>query len=455
MNSKWMLPAALCFLVLASCKKNSGSNDDQGNPPTVDKVKDSALWIAQEIYLWNTQIPSGFNAQQYADPDKIMTAIRTYSKEPGFTGSVDRWSFAYDQAAWDDVSGGVAQDFGFSVYFRAEGDLRIKYVEKASPAGQAGLKRGWRITSINGNTNITTTNADFIVDKVFYSASTNFRFQKPDGNSVDVTLNAGTYQENPFLLDSVYTAGAAKAGYIVFNSFLGDTSAIYTKMNSVFDRFSNEGVTDVIVDLRYNGGGYVSVQQKFANYLVNNAGNGGVMMSEQFNSDYASLYNSTDHFTKLGNLNIDRVIFIVSDNTASASELLINNLKPYLNVKIVGPSSSYGKPVGYFPIPAGNWYVFPVSFRSTNKNGEGNYFDGFAPDKIVADGLDKDWGDRNEACLSSVLTYLGTGSFGLNRDTEINGAATAKTAAVKSANLKLAERQFKGAVDTRRLELRK
>ena len=113
----------------------------------------------------------------------------------------------------------------------------------------------------------------------------------------------------------------------------------------------------------------------------------------------------------MGSLNISRVFFIVSNNTASASELLINNLKPYLDVKLIGPSNTHGKPVGFFPVPVGDWYVFPVSFRTVNKNNEGSYFNGIALDNKTVDGLDKNWGDVNEACLASALTFINGGSY--------------------------------------------
>ena len=437
-------PMIAVLALLSSCKKDKDGGGG-GTPPVVkDKVKDTTIQYTRDIYLWYTQIPSSFNEQSYADPNKIMEAIRKYSAEPGFAQPVDRWSFAMKQAEWDDVSGGIGGDFGFSVFFRAEGDLRVKYVESASPAGVKGLHRGWRVTKINGSTNITTGNSDFIVDAIFYSTSGTFTFQKPDGSSVDVALTAATYQEHPIFLDSVYTVGAKKVGYIVFNSFLGDTTAVYSEFQRIFNKFNTAGVTDVAVDLRYNGGGYVSVQQKLANYLVNNAASGGVMMNQVFNDKYAA-WNETDNFNKLGPLNLSRVFFIVSNNTASASELLINNLKPYMDVKLVGPGATYGKPVGYFPIPVGDWYIFPVSFRSTNKNGQGNYFSGFSVDSQQPDGLDKDWGDINETAFASVLKYVGTGSF--TRTTEIPGAANKSvTPQIINSNQKLDVKSFKGAV---------
>lgn len=365
---------------------------------------------ARDIYLWYNQIPSSFNGQNYADPDAIMQALRNYSTEPGFSTPVDKWSFGIKRTEWDNVSSGSSQDFGLTVFFKTEGDLRVRSVERASPAGLAGIKRGWRITSINNNTNIVTANASFIVNAVYSSTSGTFRFQKPDNSTVDINLAAAAYQEHPVFLDTVYTAGARKVGYFVFNSFLGDTTEIKNEFQRIINRFIGQNVDDVVVDLRYNGGGYVSLQQRLANYLVNPAADGQLMMREQFNDRYTS-FNESTNFKKTGSLSLSRIFFIVSNSTASASELLINNLKPFMNVILVGPSATYGKPVGFFPIPVGDWFIFPVSFRSTNKNGEGNYFNGLPLTNQAADGLDKDWGDVSETALASVLKYISTGSF--------------------------------------------
>jgi C-terminal processing protease CtpA/Prc len=441
-------PMIVVLALFAACKKDKGSGSTNPPPPAIDKVKDTTIGYTRDIYLWYNQIPASFNAQTYADPYKIMTAIRAYSMEPGFTSAVDRWSFAMKKAEWDNTSSGVSGDFGLGVFFRAEGDLRVKSVEKASPAGVKGIKRGWRITKINGSTNVTTGNADFIIQNVFYSSSSSFTFQKPDGTSVDVSLTSATYQENPIYLDSVYTVNGKKVGYLVFNSFLGDTTAIYNDFSRIFNKFSNAGVTELAVDLRYNGGGYVSVQEKLANYIVNSANNGSVMMKQEFNDKYSS-WNEVMNFSKQGSLNLSRVFFIVSNSTASASELLINNLKPYMDVKLVGPGATYGKPVGFFPIPVGDWYIFPVSFRSTNKNGAGNYFGGIAVDSQQPDGLDKDWGDITETAFGSIVKFLNTGSF--SRAEIPGGAAGSVTPQTINSNQKLEETKFKGAVINRRM----
>ncbi|MFL5739012.1 MAG: S41 family peptidase [Flavisolibacter sp.] len=443
--------AVLIGLVLFSAckKKDTPANNTTTTTTTTasDALKDSALLYTRDIYLWYNQIPSTFNARSYADYDKLMTAIRQYSIEPGFTNPVDRWSFGIKQTDWDNLSSGISGDFGMNVFFKAEGDLRVKSVERASPAGAAGIRRGWRILKINGNNNITTSNADFIVNAVWQSNSGSFSFQKPDGSTVDINLTAATYQEHPIFLDSVYSIGNKKIGYLSFNSFLGDTNEVYNGFSRVFNRFASSGVNDVIVDLRYNGGGYVSVQQKLANWLAPSSANGQLMMKQQYNDKYTA-YNESTGFQKLGALNLSRIFFIVSNSTASASELLINNLKPFMDVELVGPSKTYGKPVGFFPIPVGDSYIFPVSFRSTNNKGEGNYFDGLALNSQVADGLDKDWGDVTETCLQSALSYITTGAFRM----QTAGERTIFQAQseIKSGNNVLDAPSFKGMISTRK-----
>ncbi len=445
--------------IFSSCKKGDEfvasapvSPTPVVTPVSAASQKDSALLISKDIYLWENQIPSSFNAQSYADLGKVMEAIRPYSIEAGFTQPVDRWSFAMKKTEWDQISGGMgstfgagsgtAGDFGMTVFFRAEGDLRVRLVEPNSPSGIAGIRRGWKVTQINGNSNIATSNANFIIDNIYNATTSTITFQKPDGSLTTLTLTAGNYTEKPVYLDTVYNINNTKIGYLVFNSFLGNQSQIQAEFARVFSKFSGQGVTEVIVDLRYNGGGYVDLQTKLANYLVNSSANGQLMMKQVFNGKNTQ-NNSTTNFQKSGNLNLNDVYFIVGRSTASASELLINNLKPYMEVKLVG-GATHGKPVGFFPIPVGDWYVFPVSFRTTNKNNEGNYFNGFPVNAQVADGLDKDWGDTNETSLASVIRNITTGSYARE-------APYTEPASVATGNDKLDESLLKITIDTRKV----
>jgi carboxyl-terminal processing protease len=431
--------SGLAFVIaftVVSCKKN--------HDVVSSEVKnDTAATYARDIYLWYNNIPPTFDAHNFPDPNAVMEGIRTFSEEPGFTTPVDRWSFAILRSEWENLSSGIGGDFGMNVFFLTNDNLRVSYVERESPAGKAGIKRSWHIKQINGNTNVNASNAAGIIQAIYQSTTGTFLFGRPNGSDTTITLKASSYKEHPLLFDSVYTTGSHKTGYFVFNSFLGDTNEIKNEFIRVFDKFNTRQVQDVVVDLRYNGGGYVSVQNLLANYLVPDAGNNEIMLKEEFNDKYAA-YDVTERFTKKGNLNLNRLFFIVSQNTASASELLINSLMPYMEVQLIGPSHTHGKPVGFYPIPVFDWYIFPVSFRTVNKNGEGNYFNGLSLNYQIADGLDKDWGDAGEGCLRSVMNYISNGSFA--RFAVMPEQRARLSEEVQNSNARLGEPKFKGMI---------
>jgi len=457
-NYRFLL-VMLVLSIFISCKKTPDATTTPPPPPPPpppvvtleDKIKDTTLMYSRDIYLWYKQIPATFNPRTYADPNKIMEAIRQYSTEVGYPNPVDRFSFAMKQAEWNNVSSGISGDFGIDVFFfnspNVTTDLRVKSVERESPAGKAGVKRGWRITKLNGNSNIDASNQNSInavINGVFNSTSSSFTFLKPDGSSVDLTLNAANYQTHPVMVDSVYTISGKKIGYMVLESFIGDTVEIKSELTRVFNRFATSAVNDVIIDLRYNGGGYVSLAERLSNYLAPASANGSIMMRQTFNDKY-SQYNSTTNFTVTNSLNLPRVFFIVSSSTASASELVINNLLPFMEVKLIGRNATYGKPVGFFPIPVGDWYIFPVSFKTVNRTGQSNYYNGFTPDAIIADGLDKNWGDITEASLASAIKYITTGAFRYQAD-----AVYRELPQVTTANAELDKHTLKGTISTRK-----
>jgi C-terminal processing protease CtpA/Prc len=414
------------MLTVSACRKNKDILNKMTDPviPTdsaalgsimADSVlKDSILYYTRDVYLWAKNIPADFKPRSFAGPEELMEGTRTYSIEPGFGSPVDRWSFAMKQKDWDNMSSGLnlvqdditsQGDFGMSVFFLGDDDLRVRLVEPNSPAGKAGILRGWQITRINSNNNISTNNTSFIIKNIYESTTTSIVFKKPDGKSETISLAADHYTEKPIYLDSVYTIGSKKIGYLVYNSFLGDEAEVSREFQRVFDKFSASKVNDIVMDLRYNGGGYVSLQEKLANYLVNSTGNGDLMMRQIYNENN-SQYNETTNFKKTGSIDLSRIYFIVGSATASASELLINNLKPYMDVRLVGPTHTHGKPVGFFPIPVGKeWYVFPVSFRSVNKNGDGNYFNGMAVNSQVEDGWIRIGEMSTETCLAASIRY--------------------------------------------------
>ncbi|MGI8582900.1 MAG: S41 family peptidase [Chitinophagaceae bacterium] len=449
-RNKFLLIILFASGIFTSCQKEIDSTGNTPIPTPIptptpvasadDKLKDTVLLYTREIYLWYNQIPATFNPRTYADPDAIMKAIRPFSIESGI--QADRFSFAMRQADYNNLSSGISGDFGIGAGFYTTTDLRVTSVERASPAGLAGIRRAWQIIKINGSSNISTSEADlaFLNKAIFGSTQTTFTFLKPDGNTVDITLTATSYQTHPVALDSVYSISSKKIGYMVFKSFLGDITEINNEFNRVFSRFATAGINDVIIDLRYNGGGYVSLAEKLTNYLAPSSAT-GVMMKQTFN-DKNTQRNSSTNFNKVGSVNLPRVFFIVGGGTASASELVINNLKPVMDVKLIG-KTTYGKPVGFFPIPVGDWYIFPVSFKTINRSGESNYYNGFSPDADVFDGVTKDFGDITELRLASAIKYITTGAFRVAA-----GDVYQESPKVKKGNLIFDAYTFKGAIST-------
>ncbi len=171
--------------------------------------------------------------------------------------------------------------------------------EPASPAGKANIKRSWQIKQINNSSNISTSNINFVSNAIFNSASVTLLLGREGKADTTVALTAATYLEQPIILDTIYNTGATKTGYLVFNSFLGDTTKIKNEFARIFNKFSSGGVSDVVLDLRYNGGGYVLLQDELANYLAPTTANGQIMEEQKFNNKYTQ-YNSSTRFAKKG-----------------------------------------------------------------------------------------------------------------------------------------------------------
>lgn len=410
----------LGLTLLASCKKPQDTAPTPAPVPVsvVHDVRDSVYHRALELFLWNTALPSmaAFKPTSYATPEDVMKKVRTYSPTSANYGNVDRWSFAVPKAAWDAVASGVEGDFGTGFGFMTENDLRITYVYKNSDAAGKGVQRGWKVVSIGGVQGLYSnlTGLNDALDK----SSVVFVFEKPDGSQQTLTLNATTYQSNPVLTRTVFSEGGRKVGYIAFNSFLGSTAS--AELDEAFAYFKSNGVNELIFDERYNGGGYVSLAEKLANLIAPAAVAGKFMYKDTHNQRYTS-WNRTKNFDAAlpaNNLNLSRVVFITTRRTASASELLINVLKPYMDVKVVG-NDTYGKPAGYYPLPVTgelngkkmDYYSLPLAVKQVNAAGYGEFYDGLPADLRQADDLTRNFGDASEGLTRQALNYLTLGKF--------------------------------------------
>jgi carboxyl-terminal processing protease len=403
-------------LSITSCQKDPVINDSTYIPEV--EVRDSAYIYTKDIYLWDNVLPSieDFKPRNSLDIFGVMTKVRSFQP-------LDRFSFVEKKEDTNNANQGKDSDFGFLVkFYTSSTDLRVNYVYQSSPGGIAGVKRSWKVLALNGKELDGSKPADIeYLNDVFLGAprSAEFTFQKPDGSTVISKIDKNVYALNTVLYQNVYTYGSKKIGYLVYNQF-GSISSVYELTNAI-DYFQANGVNEVVVDLRYNRGGFVSTQDALANMLAPvsvGSGQQSIMYKYIFNQKYTK-WNETTYFSKTGTLNLSRIVFIVTPASASASELLINNLRPVINVKLVGEKNTYGKPVGFFPIPVFNYNIYPVSFKTVNSVGSADYYEGFKVDKITVDDLSKDFGDVNEASLKEALNYINSGAFSSKAESRI------------------------------------
>lgn len=464
---------AVVLLAFTACKKNKVNPDDSVVDPSVpttgsalDKIKDSIILYAREDYYWNTQLPTytAFNPRTFTgstDLDALQAEVNKlsqYAINPSTTRPYEYYKFNPGEAKYSFIDEGeasdrlnaVSGDFGFAPFYvpTDDNDLRIKYVYTGSPADLAGIKRGYRIMSINGRTALSgdvDANVNFVVNAYSQSSSITMQLKRQDNSLFTVTLNTASYKINPVIKHKEFNLGTGKkVGYMVFNSFVSLKSAQDT-LSNVFNTFAADGVTDLVVDLRYNGGGYVETAEYLANLIAPASATGNVMYTAYYNSvltggtekllakqwrrdddnkpyNYAqvdySVSANTFHFQKQGNLNVKRVYFIVTGGTASASELTINCLRAVsgLTVQLIG-TTTYGKPVGFFDIDIDKYEMFIPEFETKNANNEGGYYNGMTPadtpypGKYAIDDLTKDFGDSTEALLAEALTHVNLGHY--------------------------------------------
>jgi len=513
MKKIFYLLAIISAGILLSCKKSNSSNNGSGPSKvgsTLDLIKDSVYLYAKEDYYWNDALPAyaSFNPRGFTGSDDLtaltneVNALSQYKINPATNQPYEYYSPDPGEAKYSFIDNGqvstelngVNGDFGFAPLYNDVNDLRVKYVYPGSPADKAGIKRGYQITAINGNTNFaydseTGPHVNFVINAYSNSNSITMTLLKPDGSSMNVSLNIANYNINPVLTYKVYDQGNGhKVGYVVFNSFTSDEVAD-PQLNTAFNYFTTNGVTDLVVDLRYNGGGYVSTAEYIDNLIVPAAKNGTLMYNTYFNSiltsgksvllanqvridpttnksynygqlDYSVAGNAVN-FTKIGSLNVSRVFFIITGSTASASELTINNLRPEMNVQFIG-TTSYGKPVGFFDIDINKYQLYVPEFATMNSANQGGYYSGMTPGSTTYPGVQdyddvtKDFGDPTEGLLAHALNYVKNGTYSVQApqiaSANSSGLRSFSVSQANTAAMKMNEHKFSGMIFNKRLK---
>ena len=309
--------------IIYSCKKDD-PNPDDNNGVTPAMARDSLYYIMQEWYYWNEVMPD-VNKENYADPYLLLDAMR-YNE-------LDRWSFIED---YDDFIAQMSGSFvghGFRIGLDDAGKARIAMIYEKSPLWADSVRRGWIVESING-ANI----AQILLagDAATYSSTigpseagvTNtFVFRRPDGTLKTVASTKKSFQVNTVLLKEVLNINGKPTGHLVFESFINPSR---DELAQAFALFKSNNVEDLIVDLRYNGGGYFDIAQTLASYIGGNSLAGTIFGKMQYNQLHPEQNSEYPFLTTPYSLNLQRVVFITTRGTASASEAVMNGLIPHI-----------------------------------------------------------------------------------------------------------------------------
>jgi carboxyl-terminal processing protease len=348
--------------------------------------------LMNDFYLWYDKLPN-VKAENYPSPIELMQALRY---QP-----LDKWSYVTTKKEIEDYYGsGTYIGYGIGLAFDTQSRLWLTFVLNDSPFRQIGVNRGWRISAINST--IPTPNN---INSLLSTSAATFTLVNPDEQTSSHSISKRVIVMNSIIADTVYSSN--KIGYFVLNSFIEPT---INELSTLFNQFKSEGVKDLIVDLRYNGGGSIITASHLANLIAGVTANEKVLATYSHNNKQESRDESILISLNDNSLEISRVVFITSKSTASASELIINGLKPHMGVTLVG-DDTYGKPVGMyvFTSPSYKWAFVPISFRMINANGEGDYYNGLPVDIEANDGINIPFGDTKEPSLAAAIGHLEEG----------------------------------------------
>jgi carboxyl-terminal processing protease len=401
-------------------------------------------WTHQ-LYLWFDQVPD-------LDPSLYTTVnyfpLLKTSATTATGAPVDRFHFTYATSTWESLSQqGVQAGYGVNFDVLAPTpprNITVAYLDPNATGQAATLARGAAVQSIDGvdinaddATSVDTLNAG-LQPATVGEMHTFVVLDVGSSTPRTVVLTAADVTETPVPTVTTLNASGSLVGYILFNDHIATAES---ELIDAFSTLQKQGVTDLVLDIRYNGGGYLDIASEVAFMIAGSAQTSGHTFElQQFNSQYPTINPVTDtaitptlfHSTSQGfsvasgqalpALNLSRVFILTGTETCSASESIINSLRG-INVQVIEiGSTTCGKPYGFYPQDNCGTTYFSIQFRGVNDQGFGDYPAGFSPANTVdaagvtipgcsvADDFEHALGDPNEGQLSEALAYRTGGS---------------------------------------------
>ncbi|MFT6689317.1 MAG: carboxyl-terminal processing protease [Saprospiraceae bacterium] len=431
MKKKSVLFILLVAILFTSCFKD---NDDEIQTASVLDIQNFIYRGLNFFYLYKADTDELSNDAFANQNDLNAFLVSKNSPEELFDylkSPQDRFSILVDDyVALENALNGVTlnngMEFGLVFYPDGSGNVfgYVRYVLPNSDASNKGVARGMIFNAIDGQ-QINENNFSDLLSPDTYSiglADFDDITITPTGESIDLTKSQIT--ENPVHISQTLTVQGQKVGYLMYNAF---TRNFDPQLNAAFSQFQADNVSDLILDLRYNGGGSVDTAIDLAT-MITGQFNNELFISERWNEDrqavYAEdkLFNTTiDNGDQINSLNLTRVYVLTSQRSASASELVINGLNPYINVIQVGDVTTgkfqasfllYDAPAPYFSRNEANtghtYAMLPLVFKTVNAAGFTDYVDGLAPDVVVEENYSNlgVLGDVNEPLLAAALNEI-------------------------------------------------
>jgi C-terminal processing protease CtpA/Prc len=379
--------------IISSCTK------EKIYPPGADEVTELHN-LMNYWYYWKDSIPD-VDPDDYSSPDGLLEAMRYIPR--------DKWSYITTQAEHSQYyEEGTYIGYGFGYAPDADGNVRITFLFDDSDLRDFNIERGWIIKKINGTVIDKNSNLSGLLGSDDIGVNNLIEFESPTGDIVNENIAKKLITMNTVGEVNVLECGVHKVGYFVFKSFIGPS---IEELTLAFGYFQSEGITDMVIDLRYNGGGRMDVVDHMAGLIIPDHVDSKLFLKYEHNADRSNQNESVYFDQDPNSLRLNKIYFITGKGSASASEVIINGLNPYLDVYIVG-DDTYGKPVGMYSFSSniGDLVYVPISFKMVNADDFGGYYEGLKADSYVEDDISKNFG-VGEAVLDEVIYHIEHGSF--------------------------------------------
>jgi len=446
MNKNILLLLIFFSITLSNCTKN------ERETLSLNVEVNDFVWKGMNTYyLWQEEIPV-LDDERYSSQENLYSFLEGYENPSELFESLkfepettDKWSWIVDDyIELEAYFQGISKSSGAKIklYLTAENSTDvfgiIRYIVPNTDAASKPIERGDVFNSVNGvhltisnYTDLLYTSDSYTLNLGTYSYNTTTETVEITPNGESVTLVNGVYAENPVHIQNTFDSNGHKIGYLMYNSF---TSNYNQELNNAFQYFKSEAVTDLILDLRYNGGGSVQTAGYLAS-MITGQFNGEILTREEWNPKWQnwleenhpdwlvnSFTNTMSDGTTINNLNLSSLIILTTGNSASASELVINALNPYIDVVTIG-TTTHGKYVASITLydsqdfsraganPDHLWAMQPIVLKEVNSIGE--YApDGFSPSITIGEDFNNMGvlGTETERLTARAINYITTGN---------------------------------------------